>query len=267
MKTISLPAPVDAPPRQAGSPGDIRPGVRPSRFRRLCCASVVLAAFGGAVAHAAAPDKVVLIAGDDSLPVFDNAVQGVQADLAASGAGGRDIVRLSAAATGPDAATLDHVLAAVAAMHPAPGQGCLVFATSHGGKHAGLYLADGDTFLTPLALDAALTRGCGTAPTAVVISACYSGSFTQKPMARQNRVVLSAARPDRSSFGCGAGRTYTVYDACLLKAWRPGAAWQQVFDIVKGCVRNEELIEQVRASEPQAWFGARVARLALPNAK
>ncbi len=229
--------------------------------------SVVLAGCGGAAAHAAAPDKVVLIAGDDSLPVFDNAVRGVEADLSASGAFPQDLVRLRASATGPDAATLDHVLASVAGMHPAPGQGCLVFATSHGGKHAGLYLSDGDAFLTPRALDAALTRGCGAAPTVVVISACYSGSFTQPPMARPNRVVLSAARPDRSSFGCGAGRTYTVFDACLLKAWRPGAAWQQVFAVVKGCVRNEELIEQVRASEPQGWFGARVAGLGVPAGK
>ena len=224
------------------------------------------AIFCGTAACASGPDKVVLIAGDDSLPVFDNAVQGVQADLASGGEGAQDIVRLSARATGAGSATLDHVLSVVASMHPSPGQGCLVFATSHGGKHAGLYLADGDTFLTPRALDAALTQGCGTVPTVVVISACYSGSFTQPPMARPNRVVLSAARPDRSSFGCGAGRTYTVYDACLLKAWRPGAAWQTVFAVVKGCVRNEELIERVRPSEPQGWFGARVAGMALPEA-
>ncbi len=235
-------------------------------FVRLIRVFAVLTAAATA-AHAAAPDKIVLIAGDDSLPVFDNAIQNVQADLVASGAGAQDIVRLSAASTGPAAATLDHVLAAVASMHPAPGQGCLVFATSHGGKHAGLYLANGDTFLTPRALDSALRQGCGAAPTVVVISACYSGSFTQPPMARPNRVVLSAARPDRSSFGCGAGRTYTVYDACLLKAWRPGAAWQTVFAVVKGCVRNEELIERARASEPQGWFGSKVGGLALPVGK
>ena len=236
-------------------------------FVRLLCVLASLAAVPAAAARAAGPDKVVLVAGDDSLPVFDNAVQGVQADLAASGAGAPDIVRLNATAPGLQAATLDHVLAAVAAMHPVPGQGCVVFATSHGGKHAGLYLSDGDTFLTPRALDAALTQGCGNAPTAVVISACYSGSFTQPPMARPNRVVLSAARPDRSSFGCGAGRTYTVYDSCLLKAWRPGAAWQTVFAVVKGCVRREEVIERVRPSEPQGWFGARVGELALPGGK
>ena len=227
---------------------------------RLICVLGLLAS--AAPARAAAPDKVVLVAGDDSLPVFDNATVRLKGALDADGAG--DVVRLSAASTGADAATLDHVLQAVSAMHPAPGQGCLVFATSHGGKHLGLYLSQGDVFLTPKALDAALVRGCGTAPTVVVISACYSGSFTQTPMARPNRVVLSAARPDRSSFGCGAGRTYTVYDACLLKAWRPGTPWQQVYAIVKGCVRNEELIEKVRPSEPQAWFGKNAAELRVP---
>ena len=220
------------------------------------------------VTHAAAdtpaPDKAVLIAGDDSLPVFDNAATGIAADLQSSGIRRQDITRLSASAAGAQAATLDHVLASIAAMRPLPGQGCFVFATSHGGKHAGLFLADGERFLSPKALDAALLQGCGLAPTVVVISSCYSGSFTQPPMARANRVILSAARPDRSSFGCGAGRTYTVYDACLLKAWRPHTAWQVVFATVKGCVRMEELVEHARPSEPQGWFGGQVAGALVP---
>ncbi len=241
---------------------------RPGLFRNICCVlALVLAGLCGTAARAAGPDKVVLIAGDDSLPVFDNAVRGIGADLASGGVGAGDIVRLSASSAGADAATLGHVVAAISAMRPARGQGCLVFATSHGGRREGLYLSDGDTFLTPRALDAALVQGCGSAPTLVVVSACFSGSFTQPPMARANRVVLSAARADRSSFGCGAGRDYTVYDACLLKAWRPGVAWATVFAVVKGCVRNEELIERVRASEPQGWFGGRVGGLAVPGGR
>jgi hypothetical protein len=139
-----------------------------------------------------------------------------------------------------------------------------VFATSHGGKNEGLWLSASEEFLTPAALDHALLRGCGNAPTEVVVSSCFSGSFAQPPMTRPNRIVLTAARPDRTSFGCRAGRTYTVYDQCLLGALDAGGTWQQAFATVKACVAAEEARDDVTPSEPQAWFGAQVAGLALP---
>ena len=68
-----------------------------------------------------------------------------------------------------------------------------MYATSHGVKGEGLYLSSVDEVLTPGELDTALRVGCGEAPTVVVISACYSGQFTQSPMTRPNRVILTAA--------------------------------------------------------------------------
>ena len=199
----------------------------------------------------------MLIAGDDSLPVFDNASGAMQAHLHASSG---DLQRLSAAASGGHAASLRNVLAAVASMRPAPGQGCFVFATSHGGRNEGLYLSNTDDFLTPRALDAALVRGCGDAPTVVVVSACFSGSFAQAPMTRANRVVLTAARADRTSFGCQAGRTYTVFDKCLLDSMDTGSAWPAVYGLVRRCVSREEALEDAVPSHPQAWFGAHATR-------
>jgi hypothetical protein len=215
--------------------------------------------------------KVVLVAGDNSLPVFDNAVAGVEARLLDRGAVRmRDIQRLSATASvlqqrGVRSATLDHILGAIAAMRPRPGQGCLVFATSHGGHGKGLWLADGPAYLSPAALNAALDRGCPGAATVVVISACFSGSFALAPMAQANRVILTAARPDRTSFGCGAGRVYTVYDDCLLHALETPGTWRQAYDVIKACVAAEEVREQAVPSEPQAAFGEHVAALALPG--
>ena len=114
--------------------------------------------------------KAVLIAGDGSLAVFDNATAAILRRLArAPGASQADTVRLSAAQRGAAPATLDRVLGAVAAMHPAPGQGCLVFATSHGVRHEGLYLSLRDEVLTPRALDHARGAGGGGAPTAGVV--------------------------------------------------------------------------------------------------
>jgi len=220
------------------------------------------------VAHAGV--VAVLVAGDGSLPVFDNAVAGARARLLArGGATPADITRLSAARRmiakqHVRPATLRNVLAAVAALRPAPGQGCLVFATSHGGEGEGLWLSAGEDFLTPGALDHALVQGCAHAPTFVVVSACFSGSFALPPMTRPNRIVLTAARPDRTSFGCAAGRVYTVYDRCLLAAFDRGGTWRQAYASIKGCVADEEAREQAVPSEPQAWFGADVAGMTLP---
>jgi len=215
----------------------------------------------GAALASSARDKVVLVAGDDSLPVFDNAVESLRARLAATGQGQADIRLLSAT---PSLvahhvarwATLSHVLSAIEAMHPHAGQGCFVFATSHGVHNAGLYLSARDEVLTPPALDRALVRGCGDAPTVVVISSCFSGAFAQGPMRRPNRIVLTAARADRTSFGCQAGRDYTVYDRCLLDAVDHAATWRQAHAVIKTCVSAEETLEDVTPSEPQAWLGA-----------
>ena len=212
--------------------------------------------------------RFLVIAGDGSLPVFDNAASAVgRRMLERSNSTDYDYLRLSAADDAIDhgiaSSTLDHVVDAIDRLDPRPGHKCFVFATSHGTKDNGLVLA-GDTYLTPKTLDAALTRGCGDAPTAVVISGCYSGGFAMPPMTRANRVVLTAARGDRTSFGCQAGRTYTVYDKCLLDALDVGGTWMLAFKFIRACVSAEEQVENAYPSLPQAFFGTKVADLALP---
>ncbi len=214
--------------------------------------------------------KAVLVAGDGHLPVFDNAVEGMASRLREDGLSVADVQRLSAAPAvvaqeGMRSATLDHVLSAVRDMRPGLGEGCLVYATSHGAPFRGLSLATSGEMLTPNALDRALAQGCGNAPTVVVISGCFSGTFAQAPMTRENRVVLTAARADRASFGCGAGRTYTIYDRCLLDAMNAGGSWQDLQGSVQGCVTAEELKGRFTPSQPQAWFGSAVANLPRPG--
>ncbi len=240
-------------------------------LRRLFLAAALSAAGCAASALAAPagdapPYTAVLVAGDDSLPVFDNAVNDAAALLRRTGAA-VDVRRLSATpAQGAGEASLAGVLQAVRALRPAPGQACLVYATSHGVSGRGLYLAAGDDVLTPALLDRALDAGCGAAPTVVVVSSCFSGLFAGGKMARPNRVVLTAARADRTSFGCGAGRTYTVYDKCLLDHLEDGGGWPRLHTALRGCVAAEERREQVEPSLPQAWFGPRAAGLRGPAA-
>jgi len=235
---------------------------------------LILCALATGAAAADAPSvshyKAVLIAGDWSASAFDHATAAMQERLLARHVAPADLQRLSAARNvvgrnGVQSSTLGHVLAAIEHMHPGPGEGCFVFATSHGAYGEGLVLVPSQDFLTPAALDHALDVGCGNAPTVAIISACFSGSFAKPPMARANRVILTAARDDRTSFGCGAGFQYTVYDRCLLQALDHSAAWQAAYTMIKACVATREKAFQIKASEPQAAFGDAVASLPVPG--
>jgi hypothetical protein len=216
--------------------------------------------------------RVVLVAGDASLRVFDNAVATMGQWLHDEGGVEPDrITRLSAASAiieqqGAAPASLAHVIGAVENLKPLPGQGCLVFITSHGIRGEGVELSSSDV-LRPEDLDRALARGCGNAPTVVIISACFSGGFAQPPMTRANRIVLTAAAANRASFGCRGGEIYTFFDQCLLGALHPGRRWKDLFAATLSCVEGRESGGQYAPSNPQAWFGPAVADMPLPEAR
>lgn len=215
--------------------------------------------------------QTVLVAGDNAQPVFDNAVAAIAGWLVGQGVPRRDIHRLSAAAAavprergGVEPATLRQVLQSIASLNPTPGEGCFVFITSHGQEDEGVWLADGERFLWPVSLAQALQLGCRTAPTVVIVSSCYSGAFARGSMQAPNRIILTAARRDRPSFGCQANRTYTVFDACLLAALPRARDWQIAFRRERACVRRNERRSDMPASQPQAFFGRAVERLWVP---
>jgi hypothetical protein len=134
--------------------------------------------------------------------------------------------------------------------------GCLVYFTSHG-SDAGIVLGEGD--LSPSELASMLANTCGGRPTAVIVSACYSGVFVPALKA-PNRMVFTAAAADRSSFGCGAADKYTFFDNCVV-TWLPKSGDFAKFgkDVV-ACVHAREKKERVDLpSHPQLAVGAEVA--------
>jgi hypothetical protein len=212
--------------------------------------------------------EAVLAAGDDSIRAFDDATGHLHDRLIEIGIGSDHIHRLTstpALVTGTvEPATQGLLLRRIAGLAPAAGGGCLVFITSHGAPERGLVLTRQNEYLGPGDLDAALQAGCAAAPTVVIASGCFSGNFASGRMARPNRIVLTAARADRPSFGCGANNTYTFFDQCLLGALDGAASWRVVFERTRGCVATLESDMQARPSEPQAFFGAAVAELVPP---
>ena len=216
-------------------------------------------------AEASGTWQVVLAAGDDAQPVFDNATHEMNRRLAAAGIPADNIHRLSASArelaAGAEPATAEVLLRRIADLPARPGDRCLIFLTSHGERGSGLWLARSNRALTPDELARALSRGCGAVPTVVIVSACYSGSFAGGKMARSNRIVLTAARGDRPSFGCQAHRTYNFFDECLLGVLPQAATWRSLSDGADRCVRRMEHALGAQPSEPQAYFGGTVAAL------
>src|SRR5438132_9159285 len=209
--------------------------------------------------------QVVLAAGDDAEPVFDNATRELGQRLAAAGVSASNIHRLSANAAelSPDVepAQAKVLLRRIAELPARTGDRCLVFLTSHGERGSGLWLARSNRALTPDELARALSRGCAAVPTVVIVSACYSGSFATGKMASSNRIVLTAARQDRPSFGCQPHRTYNFFDECLLGVLPQAPTWHSVSDGADRCVRRMEHALGLQPSEPQAYFGGTVVAL------
>ena len=225
----------------------------------------------GITARAAAPAmaewRVVLVAGDNGEPAFDNAVDAVARWLVERGVPPRDIHRLSASplARNPsiEPASVRRVLQGIVDLGARPGERCLVFITSHGRRDSGVWLAYRGEFLSPADLAQALALGCANVPTVAIVSSCYSGAFSGGPMRAPNRIILTAARADRPSFGCGVGRTYTVFDQCLLATLPRERTWRATYRRNSACVRRNEKRLGDPPSLPQAFFGAAVRNLAV----
>ena len=84
-------------------------------------------------------------------------------------------------------------------------------------------------------------------------------------MVRSNRIVMTAARADRSSFGCGADFDLTVFDGCLLQSLGGGGPVTLVWRETTACVRAEEFRRRVApASEPVWHAGSGMRDLVLP---
>ncbi|MBV9152876.1 MAG: hypothetical protein JO204_13980 [Alphaproteobacteria bacterium] len=243
----------------------------PLRLILFFCLALMSFPLGAAAQGApstAAGWQAVLAAGDKAEPVFDDAVATFSDWLSAHGVPPGNVHRLSASPARAEAAaepaSAEQLLRRIAQLPVRPGENCLIFITSHGEHGRGVFLAYADEILTPVALATALSGACARVPTVVIVSSCYSGSFARGAMAAPNRIILTAARADRPSFGCQADRTYTVFDECLLAALARARLWRAVFDGSVGCVRQREAQLHVLPSEPQHFFGAKVRDLPVP---
>lgn len=90
----------------------------------------------------------------------------------------------------------------------------------------------------------------------VVVNACYSGGFVP-PLAGDGTLVITAARADRSSFGCGNDSNATYFGrAWLVDALNQTADPVDAFRRAQAEVARWEQQDKLTPSEPQISVGS-----------
>ena len=188
---------------------------------------------------------------------FDNARRDVSQELERIGCEKANLRQFSVRPerykdTKPGKSDPKAIYEALVQLTPQTPDGCLIYLSSHGAPQG--ILVD-KTILPPALLGAILDRTCGQRPTVVVISACYSGVFIPQ-LAQPNRMILTAARGDRTSFGCGEANKYPFFDECFLQSMPQARDFPSLAREVQTCVAIREKKEGMTPpSEPQAWIG------------
>jgi peptidase C13-like protein len=95
----------------------------------------------------------------------------------------------------------------------------------------------------------------------VVVSACYSGGYVE-PLRDENSIVITAAAPDRTSFGCEPGRDFTYFGQAYFRdALAKTPSFIEAFEIARELVTQQETAEQLTPSQPQIAVGRAIANM------
>ncbi|MEN5207982.1 C13 family peptidase [Stenotrophomonas terrae] len=213
---------------------------------------------------------VLGVAGDADEDVFPNEVAYLR-ELSAKrwGAEGRMISLVNRPALGyggatPVQATYDSIGHALRGLGQKldPNEDVLfLYLTSHGLHDNSFYLHTGrdqEDYLAPEQLARMLDEAqIGNA--VIVVSACFSGAFVPALRSPQ-RMVITAARKDRPSFGCGNTDSATWFGrAFLVEALNATNDFARAYTLAAGNVRRREKEQGELPSEPQFQNGKTVA--------
>ncbi|MGO1542074.1 MAG: C13 family peptidase [Luteimonas sp.] len=160
-------------------------------------------------------------------------------------------------------ATLDNLALALAGIGAAmdPDEDLLLlFITSHGTEDHQLvaelapFVEEG---IRPAELAGTLDAS-GVRNRVVVVSACFSGGFLP-PLRSPDAVVITAARKDRTSFGCGAASQVTYFgQAWLVDALNRQEDFIAAFSDARALVAQREEADTFTPSLPQIHVGERI---------
>lgn len=233
-----------------------------------------LAAGGGAHAQtAASPSRFAgwtsaIVAADwrdgadRPIQAFDNARRDLVKGFLAAGFPRATMVDYSLRPDAPQPTSASDVIDGLNAAAARGTSGCLLYFTSHGVPTAMVF--GNEPRMTPDMMANLVRASCGARPTVVIVSACYSGIFVNA-LSAPNRMVLTAASRERTSFGCGADETYPWFDGCVIETLPTATDFLALAAGTRACVARKETERGVSpASEPQMFVGAEM-QLRLPT--
>lgn len=214
-------------------------------------------------------DVYMISAGMWGDPVFEREATQAEAILRPHlGAEGRSIILSAGGGFGPrtyPAATANNLSAAIGHVGSLidPSEDLVViFITTHGAPDGTASLREHNRMyggLRPAHLSQMLTLA-NIRNRVVIVSACFSGAFIA-PLANDDTIVLTAAAPDRSSFGCQPQNDWTFFGNALFNnALRNGDTLIEGFDNAKRLIERWEREQNLSpASNPQRYVGSRAA--------
>lgn len=139
-----------------------------------------------------------------------------------------------------------------------------VYLASHGSGDAELATAlptyDDLTPISSASVADALARA-GIRRRIIIVSACFSGSWIPA-LANDDTIVITAARKDRSSFGCDDTRSVTYFGEAFLKGpLAHGVSLRDAFEAALRTVTGWEARDHLTPSEPQVFVGRNMQAL------
>ena len=206
---------------------------------------------------------VLAVGGDGSLEVFRREAEYVRADFDTRfGTKGRSIALVNSrrtVASAPMATVLSitETLKTIAARMNRDEDILFLFLTSHGSREHELSLQSSSMKLRNLPARELghLLKESGIRWKVVVVSACYSGGFIE-PLRDDGTLIITAARSDRSSFGCADENEFTYFGRAFFKEALPASrSFQDAFSKADALVAEWERKDQpnLERSLPQIY--------------
>ncbi|MGD9980111.1 MAG: C13 family peptidase [Hyphomonadaceae bacterium] len=140
----------------------------------------------------------------------------------------------------------------------------VIFVTTHGQSDGAAAMREHNRMwanLRPVHLGVMLSQA-NIRNRVVIMSSCFAGAFIA-PLASDATIVMAAAAPDRSSFGCQPQNEWTFFgDAYFNRSLRDGGDMIGAFDDAKRLIAQWEREQNLSPpSNPQIFVGPRAATM------
>ncbi|MEM6582456.1 MAG: C13 family peptidase [Pseudomonadota bacterium] len=137
----------------------------------------------------------------------------------------------------------------------------VLYITSHGSKDHYISLKNRRLELVDLSSDtlAELLDDSGIQWQVILVSACFSGGFIE-PLKGENRLIMTAAAADKTSFGCSDAATLTYFGRALLESLDEANSFEEAYSHLQTKITSREAEEDLPASEPQLFVGDKIAQ-------